>query len=269
MLLSDRLATRLHEIVFESDTPEGRAFDLVLLVAILLSILVVALDSVAPIAAVWGGSLNAAEWIFTGIFTVEYVLRLLCLKQPWRYVRSFYGLVDLLSTLPTWIALFTPGAQALLVIRVLRLLRVFRILKLGRWVGEARFLMMALRASARKIAVFLGFVSIVILISGTIIYLIEGPENGFKDIPTSMYWAVVTLTTVGYGDISPVTPLGRFFASLLMISGYGVLAVPTGIVTVELAQALREVDNRACRSCGADGHNPKARFCRECGSPLD
>lgn len=269
MILPDRLRIRLHEIVFEADTPEGRAFDLALIVAILLSILVVALESVVSIAARWGDALVVAEWTFTVLFTVEYVLRLLCLKHPWRYVRSFYGLVDLLSTVPTWIALFVPGAQTLLVIRVLRLLRVFRILKLGRWVGEARVLVTALRSSARKIAVFLGFVGAVILISGTVIYLIEGPENGFKDIPTSMYWAVVTLTTVGYGDISPVTPLGRFFASLLMIAGYGVLAVPTGIVTVELTQAMKEVDTRACSGCGADGHNPKARFCRECGTPLN
>lgn len=269
MLIPERWSRRLHEIVFEADTPEGRAFDLVLMVAIVLSVVAVALESVPSIAQEWGGPLRVAEWIFTVVFTVEYILRLLCLRHPWRYVRSFYGVVDLASTLPTWLSLFLPGAQTLLVIRTLRLLRVFRILKLGRWMREAGVLGAALKGSARKIAIFLGFVLTVVLIAGTAMYLVEGPEYGFTDIPTSMYWAVVTLTTVGYGDISPGTPLGRFLASILMISGYGVLAVPTGIVSVELAQAMREVDNRACQGCGADGHNPQAKFCRACGHTLD
>lgn len=269
MLLPERWTRRLHEIVFEADTPEGRAFDLVLIVAILLSVAAVALESVSTIALQWGPQLRVAEWIFTVVFSIEYILRLLCLRHPWRYVRSFYGLVDLASTLPTWLALFIPGAQTLLVIRTLRLLRVFRILKLGRWMREAGVLASALRGSARKIAIFLGFLLTVVLLSGTAMFLIEGPEHGFTDIPTSMYWAVVTLTTVGYGDISPGTALGRLLASALMISGYGVLAVPTGIVSVELAQAMREVDNRACQGCGADGHDPKARFCRACGNGLE
>jgi voltage-gated potassium channel len=269
MLLPHHWTHKLHEVVFEADTPAGRTFDLFLLMAIVLSVSAVALESVPSIASTWGTHLRVAEWVFTAIFTVEYILRLLCLHNPWRYARSFYGLVDLASTLPTWIGLFLPGAQAFLVIRILRLLRVFRVLKLGRWLGEALVLGAALRGSARKIGIFLGFLLTVILIAGTVMYLVEGPEHGFTDIPTSMYWAVVTLTTVGYGDIYPATPLGKFIASALMISGYGVLAVPTGIVSVELAQAMREVDNRACQGCGADGHNPQARFCRTCGHPLD
>lgn len=269
MLLPERWTGRLHEIVFEADTPEGRAFDIVLMAAIMLSVAAVALESVPSIASRWGSQLRVAEWVFTVVFTIEYILRLLCLRHPWRYVRSFYGLVDLASTLPTWLSLFVPGAQTLLVIRTLRLLRVFRILKLGRWMRESVVLGAALKGSARKIAIFLGFLLTVILISGTAMYLIEGPEHGFTDIPTSMYWAVVTLTTVGYGDISPGTTLGRFLASILMISGYGVLAVPTGIVSVELAQAMRDVDNRACQGCGTDGHNPQAKFCRSCGTSLE
>lgn len=268
MLIPSKWAERLHEIVFEADTPAGRGFDLALLAAIFVSVVAVALESVPSIAENWGFELRMTEWVLTGLFTMEYLVRVACLRRPWRYIISFYGLIDLLSILPTWASLVVPGAQSLLVIRVFRLLRVFRILKLARWLGEASILATALRASGRKIAIFLGFVGAVILIAGTVMHLVEGPEHGFTDIPTSMYWAVVTLTTVGYGDIAPGTPLGKFLASLLMIAGYGVLAVPTGIVSVELAQAAREVDNRACRSCGADGHDPRARFCRSCGHTL-
>lgn len=269
MILPERLAERVHSVIFESDTPAGKIFDLVLLGTILLSTVVVALESVPSVARDYGASLRWMEWILTGLFTFEYLLRLACLRRPLRYARSFFGVVDFLSILPTWVSLFVPGAQSLLVVRALRFLRVFRILRLATWLAEARVLGLALRNSARKILVFLGFVGTTVLIMGALMYLVEGPEHGFTDIPTSVYWAIVTLTTVGFGDIAPATPLGRFLASLLMIVGYAVLAVPTGIVSVELSQAYRTIDPRACRTCGADGHDPKARFCNACGGVLD
>jgi voltage-gated potassium channel len=260
---------RLHEIIFEADTTAGKAFDVALLMAILLSVAAVVLESVASIRAAYGFSLLVVEWFFTVLFTVEYVLRLLCVGRPLRYAVSFFGIVDLLAVLPTYLSLFVSGTQSLLVIRALRLLRVFRVLKLSHFVGEAAILRAAIRGSMRKILVFLGTVLTLMVIVGTLMYLIEGEESGFTSIPQSLYWAVVTMTTVGYGDIAPRTPLGKILASIVMITGYGIIAVPTGIVTVELADVRkRPVSTQSCPACGADGHDPDARFCKLCGSHL-
>ncbi|MGH7391507.1 MAG: ion transporter [Candidatus Rokuibacteriota bacterium] len=259
---------RLHEIIFEADTPAGRAFDVALLVAILLTVLAVLLESIPDVREEYGGALRAVEWTFTGLFTVEYGLRLLSVTRPARYAVSFFGLVDLLAILPTYLALAIPQTQSLMVIRAIRLLRVFRILKLTRFLADAELLIRALRASRRKITLFLGGLVTIVLIMGTLMYLIEGEEHGFTSIPRSMYWAVVTLTTVGYGDIVPQTPLGRTLAAFVMILGYSIIAVPTGIVSVELAQASRPVSTQACPACGRQGHDADARHCKHCGAAL-
>ena len=265
---------RLHEIVFEADTPEGKAFDVLLLVAIVVSVLAVMLESVVGIASRYGPTLRSIEWLFTGLFTIEYVLRLATVRRPLRYAFSFFGIVDLLSIVPTWASLFLPGTQSLLVIRTLRLLRVFRVLKLAQFVREAGVLMGALRSSGRKIIVFLGVVLTIVMIAGATMYLVEGAEHGFTSIPKGMYWAIVTMTTVGYGDVAPQTAPGRFLASILMIMGYGILAVPTGIVTVEMAGAFRRggglaaISTQACRACSAEGHDPDAKHCKYCGETL-
>ena len=267
----------LGNVVFNNDTPAGRAFDLVLIVLILASIGVVMLDSVRPFRAAYGPALKQAEWLLTVLFSLEYGLRLVTARHPWNYARSFFGLVDLLSILPGYLALLLPGAETLLIVRVLRLLRIFRILKLARYLSEASVLSAALRASAAKITVFLATVLTLVTIIGALMYLIEGPEHGYTSIPTSIYWAIVTLTTVGYGDIAPKTPLGKGLASLAMILGYGILAVPTGIVTVNLARAQGLQDQagpprrpapRRCPRCGLEGHDPDARFCKRCGEGL-
>lgn len=265
-----RWRSKLHEVIFEADTPAGKAFDVALLVAILASVLVVVLESVPSVRAGQGRTLWVAEWVFTILFTAEYLLRLVAVRRPIRYARSFFGIVDLLAVLPTYLSVLLPGAQAFLVVRALRLLRVFRILKLGEFLGEARLLTLALKASVRKILVFLTAVLVLVLIIGSVMYLVETPESGFTSIPQSIYWAIVTLTTVGYGDIAPQTVLGRILASLVMILGYGLIAVPTGIVTVELSQTGRgkEVSNQACPNCGLQGHDPDARHCKHCGAPL-
>lgn len=261
---------RLHTIVFEADTPAGRAFDLALIGLILLSVIVVSVETVTGLSAGAYAALRTAEWVLTGIFTVEYVLRLIAVKRPLAYAASFYGVVDLLAILPTWISLLVPGARVLLVVRVLRLLRIFRVLKLTRYLSEAALIGTALRASMRKIVVFLLTVATVVVVVGSVMYVVEGPDSGFTSIPTSMYWAVVTLTTVGYGDISPQTPLGQALASLVMILGYGIIAVPTGIVTAELTQQSRltHLSTQSCRHCGADSHAVNAKFCAECGAGL-
>lgn len=259
----------LHEVIFESDTPAGKAFDVALLWTILLSVLAVMLESVGPIRAHYGATIRIAEWAFTVLFTLEYVLRLVAVRRPILYARSFYGLVDLLALLPSYVSLLLPGAQSLLVVRVVRLLRVFRVLKLVSFLGEAEVLLTALRASRPKITVFLGAVLSTVVIMGSVMYLVEGEANGFDSIPRGMYWAVVTMTTVGFGDITPKTVLGQFIASLLMIAGYGILAVPTGIVSVELAAAARKhVDTQACPGCGSYGHDPDATYCKHCGTAL-
>jgi voltage-gated potassium channel len=263
------LRIKMHEVIFESDTPAGRAFDIVLLWAILLSVAAVVLESVGSVRAAYGPPLRVAEWTFTVLFTAEYLLRLLCVKQPLRYATSFFGVVDLLAVIPTYLSLFIGGAQALLVLRALRLLRVFRIFKLGRYLGEAKVLKKALHASRPKIIVFVGTVLTVVLIVGTLMYLIEGEANGFTSIPRSVYWAIVTMTTVGYGDVTPHTFWGQLLASCLMIVGYGVIAVPTGIVTVEIAEASRRsINTHVCRSCAAEGHDADALHCKYCGAKL-
>jgi len=259
----------LYEVIFEADTPFGKTFDVVLLVCILLSIVAVLLESVAEIAEVYGTALRAAEWTFTILFTIEYLLRLISVGRPLRYALSFFGLVDLLAIVPTYFSLVIAGSQSLIVIRALRLLRVFRVLKLAHFVGEARMLRAALRASSTKIVVFLGTVLTLVLIIGAFMYLIEGEEGGFTSIPQSIYWAIVTMTTVGYGDISPQTVAGKALASLVMILGYGIIAVPTGIVTVEIAAASRlPVSTQACPACGSGGHDADAKYCKYCASQL-
>ena len=261
---------RLHEIIFEADTPGGKAFDLALLAAIVASVIAVMLESVAGIRARHGLALRAAEWVFTILFTVEYVLRLMAVGRPIRYARSFFGIVDLLAILPTYFSVVFPGAQSLIVIRALRLLRVFRVLKLVHFVGEAQMLKAALGASMRKIIVFLGTVLTAVTIIGSLMYLIEGESSGFTSIPQSVYWAIVTMTTVGYGDIAPHTVTGKFLASAVMIMGYGIIAVPTGIVTVELSGVRRRtrISTQACPQCGSEGHDPDARYCKVCGAAL-
>ena len=259
-----------YRIIFEADTPAGRRFDVVLLWAILTSVALVVLDSVQAIHAAYGHWLYLAEWGFTAVFTAEYLARLACAPRPWRYARSFFGVVDLLAIVPTYLSLFLAGSQMLLVVRALRMLRIFRVLKLARYVSEATVLQQALRASGPKIGVFLYTVLTLVAIIGTLMYVIEGPERGFTSIPTSIYWAIVTLTTVGYGDISPVTPAGRLLASMAMILGYGIIAVPTGIVTVEMSRVrdASAITTRVCGQCLAEGHDRDARHCKFCGAEL-
>lgn len=258
-----------HEIIFEADTPAGKAFDVGLLLAILLSVVVVLLESIADVRARHGALLRNAEWAFTIIFTLEYVLRLLCIRRPAHYAKSFFGLVDLLAVLPTYLSVLIPGAQAMTVIRTLRILRVFRVLKLAAYVRESNQLMHALALSRRKIEVFLFSVASIVVIFGAVMYLVEGPENGFTSIPRGIYWAVVTLTTVGYGDISPQTPLGQAIAACIMVLGYGMIAVPTGIVTAQLTRTAQDpISMRACPACGATGHDGGASYCKLCGHPL-
>lgn len=262
---------RLYRIIFEADTPAGRAFDLVLIALIALSVLAVALESVEPIRAAYGPRLRATEWVFTAIFTVEYLVRLAVVPRPLRYATSFFGVVDLLAVLPTYLSLVVPGGQALLTVRGLRILRMFRVLKLANHVQEARVLWGALQAARSKITVFLTVVLTVVVILGSVMYLIEGAENGFTSIPRSVYWAIVTVTTVGYGDIAPRTVAGQLVAMVAMVLGYGIIAVPTGIVTVELSRAPRagDVTTRTCRECLTEGHDRDALFCKHCGVRLE
>jgi len=257
-------------VIFKADTPAGRTFDILLIVAIVASVLTVMVESVPHVRAEHGPLLHAVEWGFTGLFTVEYLLRLYAVRHPLRYAVSFFGVVDLLAILPTYLSLLLPGAQYLLVVRAFRLLRVFRVLKLTRFLTEAHGLRQALRASAHKISVFLLTVVAVVIIVGSVMYLVEGGGNGFTSIPRSMYWTVVTLTTVGYGDIAPRTVLGQTLASFVMVLGYGIIAVPTGIVTVELANAARvaNLSPESCPGCGVQGHVLDARFCKHCGTAL-
>lgn len=260
---------KIYEIIFEAETPAGKMFDLVLIVTIILSVVAVMLDSINAVQVKYGKLLFVIEWIFTIIFSIEYFLRIFTVGRPIKYIFSFYGIVDLLAILPTYFSLLFPGTQYFLVIRVLRVLRVFRVLKFVQYIGEAKHLKDALRASKRKIVVFLFTVLTIAVIVGSIMYLIEGEENGFTSIPKSIYWAIVTLTTVGYGDISPNTPLGQFLASLLMIMGYGIIAVPTGIVTVEMAEVRRKsYTTQTCKDCCSEGHDSDANYCKYCGAEI-
>jgi voltage-gated potassium channel len=258
---------RMRRVIFLADTPAGRAFDVGLIVAILTSVVLVMLDSVAPFREKWGDAFWIGEWVLTGLFTAEYCCRLYCARKPLRYARSFFGVVDFLATLPTYLVILFPAAHYLTVIRVLRILRAFRVLKLVAHVREAEVLLRSLVASRRKITVFLFAVFTLTVVLGSLMYLIEGESNGFDSIPRGVYWAVVTLTTVGYGDIAPQTPLGQFVASLVMVMGYGIIAVPTGIVTAEMTVAARR-DERRCQSCREHGHAAGALYCRACGVEL-
>jgi voltage-gated potassium channel len=261
---------RLYTTIFEADTRAGRLFDLALIWLILASVAVVVLDSVAPIRARAGNVFGVLEWGFTALFTIEYIARLLCVRHPWRYARSVFGVIDLIAVLPTWLALLMPELHALIDVRILRLLRIFRVLKLGAYVAEYRALGAALAASRRKILVFLSFVLMVVLVMGTLMYVVEGPVHGFTSIPVGIYWAISTMTTVGFGDIVPKTDIGRFIASVMMMLGWGVLAVPTGIVSAEFTaqRVRREPTTRTCHECLTEGHEAGARFCKDCGSTL-
>ena len=264
------LRDKLRIIIFEADTKAGRRFDVTLIGMILLSVLTVMLDSVPQINAKYGQQLYYAEWFFTVLFTVEYAVRLWCIEHSWGYAKSFYGVVDLLSVLPTYLSLWFPGAQFFLAVRILRVLRVFRVLRMVRYVGEAELIAQALAASRRKIIVFVASVLALMVIFGALMYVVEGGTNpAFASIPHSIYWAVTTMTTVGYGDITPTTPLGQSLASFIMIMGYGIIAVPTGIVTLDLNEAnRRQANTRTCSDCSAEGHSREASYCWRCGAPL-
>lgn len=260
----------LHEVIFESDTVAGKVFDITLLVCIVGSIVVVILDSVPSYHENYGQAFLIAEWCFTILFTLEYLLRLVCVKQPLRYVFGFLGLIDLLAIIPMYLSIFFVGAQSLLVLRALRLLRIFRIFKLTHFLTEMSFLGAALRSAAKKISIFMLVVLSLVVILGSVMYLVEGQENGFTSIPDSIYWAIVTITTVGYGDIAPVTPGGKFIASVIMLIGYGIIAVPTGIITTEIALLSRssKTSRQACPGCGQEGHDENAGYCKYCGEKL-
>jgi len=261
---------RLYTVIFEADTRAGRLFDQGLVLLILCSIAAVMAGSVQAIAVTYGRAFAILEWLFTIAFTLEYVARLACVRHPWRYARSFYGVIDLLALLPTYLALLVPEVHALIDVRVLRLLRVFRIFKLTAYLVEFQSLGRALAASRRKILVFLSAVLMIVLIMGTLMYVVEGPANGFTSIPTSVYWAITTMTTVGFGDITPKTDLGRLIASVMMLLGWGTLAVPTGIVTAEMtARRMGPAPTtRTCQECLSEGHLPEAVFCQHCGARL-
>ncbi|AXG70987.1 cyclic nucleotide-gated potassium channel [Kordia sp. SMS9] len=264
--------SKLHEIIYEADTPAGKLFDIVLLILILASIALVMLESVDEFRLKHGKFLDIAEWVITILFSIEYIARIISIRKPSRYIFSFYGVIDFLSTIPKYLSLFIVGSQSLIALRALRLMRVFRILKLTRYIGESNNIMRALRASRIKIGVFIMFILILCTILGSIMYLIESnEESGFTSIPRSIYWAIVTLTTVGYGDIAPLTPLGQSIASIIMILGYGIIAVPTGIVTAELASMEKDdiqLNTLSCSNCATEGHRNGAEYCFDCGEPL-
>jgi voltage-gated potassium channel len=261
---------QLYEIIFKADTPAGKAFDVVLIICILASVSVVMLDSIASVRQQWGSVLYIAEWLFTGLFTIEYILRLVCVPSKIRYARSFFGVVDLLAVLPTYLGLFVRTLSDLRVIRILRVLRIFRILKLGNHTRQADILRQALYASRQKIIVFLCFVLTLVVIIGSLMYSIEGTqeETEFTSIPKSIYWAVVTLTTVGYGDLSPQTAAGQILAAIVMLMGYSIIAIPTGIVTAQIVQNQPKTMPKTCSACNQTSHEPDALFCKKCGQSL-
>ncbi|HDZ14562.1 hypothetical protein LCGC14_1504600 [marine sediment metagenome] len=270
---------RVHEIIYEADTPLGKWFDILLFILIIISVLLVMFESVKWIDATYHRTLLVLEWIVTILFTIEYIARIITIKKPWKYIFSFYGIIDFLSTIPLYLSYIFAGSQALLAIRAFRLIRVFRILKLVQFLGEASQLKKALKASRAKITVFLFAVLIVAVILGTVMYLIEGEEAGFTSIPTSIYWTIVTLTTVGYGDIAPITAQGQLIATIIMLLGYGIIAVPTGIVTAEMGKSgdgtkkpaeepYVHVNTQACTTCAREGHRDGAKYCFNCGSEL-
>ena len=271
---------KIHEIIYEADTPMGKWFDIFLFILIIISVVLVMLESVQYIDANYHRTLLTLEWIITILFTIEYIARIAVIKKPWKYIFSIYGIIDFVSTIPLYLSYIVAGSQALLAVRAFRLLRVFRILKLVQFLGEASQLKRALKASRAKITVFLFAVLIVSVMLGTVMYLVEGEEAGFTSIPTSIYWTIVTLTTVGYGDIAPITPQGQFLATIIMLLGYGIIAVPTGIVTVEMGRRPNagkdpgdthfvHVNTQACETCSKEGHRDDAEFCYNCGSKLE
>ena len=262
--------SQLHEVIFESNTPAGKTFDICLLISIFTSIAVVMLDSISSFHIRYERIFFMLEWGFTILFSIEYLLRLICIKKPMRYVFSFLGLVDLLAILPMYLSIFLVGAQSLLVFRALRLLRIFRIFKLTHFLSEMSFLREAIKSGAKKISIFMLVVLAIVIILGSIMYIVESDENGFTSIPESIYWAIVTITTVGYGDIAPVTPAGKFIASVIMLMGYSIIAVPTGIITTEIALMSRAEKNgtESCPGCGKEGHDSNAVFCKYCGERL-
>lgn len=264
----NKIRQRLYDIIFEADTRAGKTFDIILLVIILISVLLVMLESIESIRRSYASFLKLSEWVITIIFSIEYILRILVVKKPFRYVKSFYGIVDFLAVIPTYLSLLFVGSHSLMVIRAIRLLRVFRIFKLTQFTQAGRLIARALWNSLAKISVFLIFVITLVTIIGTVMYMIEGEANGFSNIPISIYWAIVTLTTVGYGDLSPATPFGQFLASIVMLMGYSIIAVPTGIVTAELISPHKSNNTQVCNSCMTDNHDDDARFCKKCGHSL-
>ena len=276
-MTSNNLKNKLHTIIYEADTPMGKLFDVVLLILILVSVILVMLESVTSIDTHYHDLLYFGEWVITIFFTIEYILRIITVKKASNYIFSFYGVIDFLSTIPLYLSFILAGSNALLAVRALRLLRVFRILKITRYMGEANKLNKALRDSKPKIFVFLFAVLILSIIAGTIMYLVEGEQSGFVSIPISVYWCIVTLTTVGFGDIAPVTPLGQFIAAIIMIMGYGIIAVPTGIVSAEYASKKTttlddpeyiHVNTQSCQNCNENNHHDNAEFCHKCGTTL-
>lgn len=266
---SRRWQIKLYEIIFEADTPAGKAFDILLILSIGLSVVTVMLDSINTIRTQYVNLLHAVEWFFTILFTAEYVLRLFCAKRPVRYACSFFGIIDLLAIIPTYFSLFFPGSQYMLVIRILRVLRIFRVFKLVQYLGEANVLMQALYASRRKITIFLFTFVTLVIIFGSLMYIVEGEKNGFTSIPRSIYWAIVTLTTVGYGDISPKTNIGQTLSAIIMVFGYSIIAVPTGIFSMEFSRAFKkEVTTQVCPECYGEGHDTDAKHCKYCGAKL-
>jgi voltage-gated potassium channel len=270
--MTKNIKARVYEVIFEADTPAGKAYDVVLLIAIALSVLAVMLDSVKSIRASYAGLLGYTEWFFTLLFTLEYGVRLWCVERPVRYARSFFGIIDFLSIIPTYLGLVFHGSRFLVSIRFLRMLRFFRVLKLSSYEGEVRMFLQAFKSSRRRIAVFLFSVLTLVVVLGTLMYVIENTvdngETAFTSIPRSIYWAIVTLTTVGYGDIVPVTPFGQAVASLLMILGYSIIVVPTGIVSVELSHSSPRTNTQVCPKCLREGHDDDAIHCKYCGSKL-
>ena len=262
--------SELHEIIFEADTPSGKFFDVLLLIFILASVVAVILESVEVLDDRYHKVFYYTEWVLTIAFTIEYALRIFVVEKPWKYIKSFYGIIDLMSILPSYLSLFLIDTHYLLTIRILRLLRIFRIFKLTRFVSETSSLTAALLASRRKISIFVGTVLLLVVVLGSLMYLVEGGQgSGFDSIPLSMYWAIVTLTTVGYGDITPVSPLGQFISAFIMILGYAIIAVPTGIVTAEMTlKGKINMNTQSCRQCGNENHDDDAGFCKQCGFSL-
>ena len=268
--MASKVKHKLYDIIFEADTKSGKAFDIFLLILIITSILAVMMESVSSINAIYGKPLVIIEWIITFFFTLEYILRIWIVRRPLKYIFSFYGIIDLLAILPSFLGIFVAGAHGMLIIRALRLLRIFRLFKLTRYTSEGNHLIRALKASRHKITLFLFTILTIVIIIGTLMYLVEGEENGFTSIPKSIYWAIVTLTTVGYGDIAPATNIGQFFASIVMIMGYSIIAVPTGIVTAEITRTKHKtVTTQTCPECLKEGHDLDAKYCKYCGSELN